>query len=236
MFKEIFPSAETILDMEPEELAPLVLKFLNESGSQKLNMHNFSLGTDTDFITWAGEDPRRQNEILQRLIVSWRWLEREMFVAPSPDEGGEWRFITRKGEKALQEEDFMTYVKDSLLPSKNLHPILARKVKPLFLRGDYDTAIFQAFKIIEVEVRKKGGYTNSDYGVDLMRKAFHPQTGSLTNAKSEQSEKQAMSDLFAGAIGLFKNPVSHRFIENVSPEDVADLIRFTNFLLTMLGS
>jgi uncharacterized protein (TIGR02391 family) len=231
MFKEIFPPIETALDMEAEELAPFVLKHLKRVG--KINRYNYTLRGHGELREYAGE---HLEEFQKRLMEAFVWLEREMFVAPSPDEGGEWRFITRKGEKALQEEDFMTYVKDSLLPSKNLHPILARKVKPLFLRGDYDTAIFQAFKIIEVEVRKKGGYTNSDYGVDLMRKAFHPQTGSLTNTKSEQSEKQAMSDLFAGAIGLFKNPVSHRFIESVSPEDAADLIRFTNFLLTMLGS
>ena len=51
-----------------------------------------------------------------------------------------------------------------------------------------------------------------------MRKAFYLQTGSLANTQSEESEKQAMSDLFAGAIGLFKNPVSHRFSEQKQSE------------------
>ena len=68
-----------------------------------------------------------------------------------------------------------------------------------------------------------------------MRKAFHPQTGSLANTQSEEAEKQAMSDLFAGAIGLFKNPSSHRDIDSVSPEEAADIIRLANCLLRMLG-
>lgn len=162
------------------------------------------------------------------------WLEREMFIAPLPDEQGEWRYITRRGEKVLQEENFAAYIKGSLLPSENLHPILVRKVKPLFLRGDYDTAIFQAFKAVEVMVRKKGGYSKSDFGVALMRKAFHTKTGTFTNTHSEESEKQAMSDLFAGAIGLFKNPVSHRDIDGVTAEEAADYIRVANCLLKMV--
>ena len=67
-----------------------------------------------------------------------------------------------------------------------------------------------------------------------MRKAFHTETGPLTDMQLENAEKQAMSDLFAGAIGLFKNPVSHRFIDTFSPEDTADILRFANYLLKYL--
>ena len=229
MFKEIFPPIETALDMEPEELAPFVLKHLKKIGD--INRYNYILDSSGEIREYARE---HFEQFQKRLMEAFIWLEREMLIAPKPIAMGEWRFITRKGEEVLQDEDFTAYVKGSLLPSETLHPILARKVKPLFLRGDYDTAIFQAFKAIEVQVRKKGGYANIDIGVSLMRKAFHPQNGLLTNKKSEESEKQAMSDLFAGAIGLFKNPVSHRFINTISPEDAADLIRFANFLLKML--
>ena len=161
------------------------------------------------------------------------WLEREMFIAPRPGESGDWRFITRRGERVLQEENFTAYAKESLLASETLDPVLARKVKPLFLRGDYDTAIFQAFKVVEVRVRKASKFSNSDYGTDLMRKAFHPNNGPLTNTKSETAEKEAMSHLFSGAIGLFKNPVSHRDVET-TPEFAADVIRVANCLLKII--
>lgn len=231
MYKEIFPSIETVLNMEPEELAPFVLKHLKAIG--KINRYNYTLGNNEEIRVYAGE---YLQEFKERLMEAFVWLEREMFLAPTPGQTDDWRFITRKGEKALQGEDFTTYAKDSLLPSKNLHPIFVKRVKPLFLRGDYDTAIFQSFKIIEVEIRKRGGYTSSDYGIDLVRKAFHPEKGALANKYSGQASKQAMSDLFAGAIGLFKNPLSHRFIEDIPPEDAANIIGFANFLLTILGS
>lgn len=230
MFKEIFPPIETSLDMEPEELAPFVLKHLKRLDN--INIHNYTLGTREEIREYAGG---HLEEFRKRLMEAVIWLEREMLIAPQPGQMGDWRFITRRGERILQEEDFKTYARESLLSSQALDPVLVRKVKPLFLRGDYDIAIFQAFKIVEVRVRQKGRYSNNDFGVDLMRKAFHPVTGALTNKQAEKAEKEAMSHLFAGAIGLFKNPSSHRDIGGTSPEETADIIRFANCLLRMLG-
>ncbi len=229
MFKTIFPPIELALEMEPEELAPFVLKHLKEIG--KINRYNYTLNIGTDIKSYAGDNLELSQKHLMEAFI---WLERELLLAPMPNQTGEWRFITRKGIKVLEEENFSSFSYSNLLASKNLHPILIRKVKPLFLRGDYDMAIFQAFKAIEVMVRKVGGYGKSDYGVNLMRKAFNPQAGTLTNKKSESSEKQAMSDLFSGAIGLFKNPTSHRDIEGISPEEASDYIKVANCLLKMV--
>jgi hypothetical protein len=49
-----------------------------------------------------------------------------------------------------------------------------RAVRPLFARGDYDPAVFRAFKEVEVRVRKKDTSLVGEYGVDLMNKAFGP--------------------------------------------------------------
>jgi hypothetical protein len=45
-----------------------------------------------------------------------------------------------------------------------------------------------------------------------------------------------MAHLFAGTIGLFKNPVSHRNIDFDNPNEVAELILFSNYLLRLLDS
>ena len=45
-----------------------------------------------------------------------------------------------------------------------------------------------------------------------------------------------MSDLFAGAVGKFKNPSSHRDIEYTDPNEVADIIRLANQLLRMVDN
>lgn len=235
LYEKIYPPVETVLDLEPEELAPIVLKHLSESGQQKLNMHNFSLGTDTDFIKWAGEDHRQREQVLQRMIVAWRWLERELFIAPQPG-NIDWFFITPRGMQVLESQDFETYKKGHLLPSEGLDPILVRKVKQAFIRGDYDTAIFQAFKEVEVRVRKKAGLSNSDIGVPLMRKAFNPKNGILTDQNADEGEKIARMELFAGSIGIFKNPSSHRDVELSDSKEAADIIHIANQLLRIAES
>ncbi len=235
LYEKIYPPAETILDMEPEELAPLVLKYLSESGQQKLNMHNFSLGTDTDFIKWAGDDHRQRQEVLQRLIVAWRWLERELFIAPQPGNVN-WAFITPRGKEVLESQDFETYKKGHLLPSEGLDLVLVRKVKQAFIRGDYDTAIFQAFKEVEVQVRKKAGLSNSNIGVALMRTAFNPDNGPLTDKNTDKGERVARMELFASAIGTYKNPSSHREVDFADPKEAADIIHIANQLLRILKS
>lgn len=235
LYKKIYPPVETVLDMEPEELAPLVLRQLNESGQQKLNMHNFSLGNDSDFIAWAGSDHRRRQEVSQRLIVAWRWLERELFIAPQPGNVS-WAFITPRGRAVLEAQDFETYQKGYLLPSEGLDPILVRKVKQAFIRGDYDTAIFQAFKEIEVRVRKKTALNDSDIGIPLMRKAFNPKNGVLTDKSMDAGEQAARMELFTGAIGTYKNPSSHREVNFTDPKEAADIIHMANQLLRIVES
>ena len=103
------------------------------------------------------------------------------------------------------------------------------------MQGDYDAAVFQAFKQVEVAVRKAGNYTELDLRVSLMRDAFHPEDGTLTASGRQQAEKQARSDLFAGAIGSLKNPGSHREVE-ITAEEAAEIIVFASHLLRIVDS
>ena len=117
---------------------------------------------------------------------------------------------------------------------RQLHPTIAQKVWATFLKGDYDTAVFQAFKEVEVAVRKAGKFANEDYGVDLMRKAFHSATGPLTDKSEPRSERDALSHLFAGAIGSYKNPSSHRYVE-IRADEAVEMIILASHLLKIVG-
>jgi hypothetical protein len=154
-FKDEFPPIENSLEMEPEELSPFVLRHLStRENTGKMNRYNFALGTDSELTSYGGDNIQ---EFCKRFTEAWVWLEREMFLAPKPGEKGDWVFITRRGRKVLESQDFNTYKETYLLPSENLDPILTRKVKPAFISGDCDTAVFQAFKEVEVRVRTKAG-------------------------------------------------------------------------------
>ena len=58
-------------------------------------------------------------------------------------------------------------------------------------------------------------------------------SGPLTESGVERSERQAISDLFAGAIGLYKNPSSHRDVD-LDPRTAADVMTLASHLLRIV--
>ena len=170
-------------------------------------------------------------------------LVSERFVAPRPTNLPRVRgitsattyFVTRRGQKIETLEDFEGYRKTDLLRKHQLHPTIAEKVWSIFAQGSYGTAVLEAFKQVEIAVRETGDFEQGDYGQDLMRKAFHPENGKLTDSAQEQSEKQARYFLFAGAIGAYKNPSSHREVE-FAPEEAAEIIIIASHLLRIVDS
>ena len=67
-----------------------------------------------------------------------------------------------------------------------------------------------------------------------MRKAFDINGGPLLDATVVQSEQQATSDVFAGAMGLFKNPTSHRMYTFDSVEQAVSIVLFANYLINLV--
>ena len=247
---EILPDAEDLLNLEPEELAGPLLVSLE--GREEINPQGI-IGYDN--MRWEieeGSSRRNPNlnypyehreKVLFALMEAWQWLEREGFVASRPTDLARAKdlssrttyFVTRRGQKIETPEALEAYRKANLLPKAQLHPVIAQKVWSLFLQGDYDTAVFQAFKQVEVAVRKAGGYEENDRGTDLMRKAFNVDTGNLTDQSRLPAVKQAMSDFLAGAIGLYKNPSSHHEVE-FAPEEAAEIIIIASHLLRIVDS
>jgi uncharacterized protein (TIGR02391 family) len=103
--------------------------------------------------------------------------------------------------------------------------------------GNYEGAIFQAYKHVEERVRRVAGATEKDIGVDLITKALHPQNGKLILPECKvPAEQEGAYNLFKGAIQFFKNPSSHRTV-NYENRDVAiKTIVLANVLLGILST
>lgn len=82
--------------------------------------------------------------------------------------------MTRRGQRLKSRDEFDAYRKGKLIPKTQLHRLIASEVYPAFLRGKYDTAIFEALREVEIGVRAAGKFGPTDLGTELMRAAFKP--------------------------------------------------------------
>jgi uncharacterized protein (TIGR02391 family) len=226
---ELIPDPEALLALEPEELAGVVLQYLNslEENSSSFSRYNFSLPERVE-----GYPKEYHQTICRALMEAWVYLEREGLLVPKPGSEG-WFIISRRGKKLATPEDFQNYRKGNLLPRGLLHPRIAQKIWATFLRGDYDTAVFQSFKEVEVCVRVAAGFAPTEIGTALMRKAFEPGKGPLADIGVPSAEQDALAHLFAGSIGLYKNPSSHRAVDLEAGETV-EIIMLASHLLSIV--
>ena len=74
----------------------------------------------------------------------------------------------------------------------------------------------------------------SDLGVRLMRQAFAKDRGPLTDESADPGEQEAMMHLFGGAIGVFKNPSSHRTVNYDDPTLAAEAVLLADLLLRLV--
>src|SRR3972149_9056760 len=162
LLSEVIPDPDAALSLAPEELAGELIKLLNSMTDQE---QNAKLNPSIISIEFATEGyPSNYRESISRAVMeAWVWLEREGLLARRPSDFSlNYYFITRRGMRMAATPDLLAYRQASLLPVASLHPVIAQKVSSAFLRGEYETAIFQAYKELEVAVRDAGGFVPTD--------------------------------------------------------------------------
>ena len=173
--------------------------------------------------------------LLNRLSDSWAWLESRGCIGPNPTQtGGDWRRLTTRGIQLAESDHVLAVIEAEDRLSLNLHPTLESKVRPIYSLGDYETAAFAAMKAIEVRVRTLSGESDSAVGVKLMRNAFKKDGGKLADVDADPGEQVATMELFAGAIGTFKNPASHRTVDYEDPTEAAEIVLLADLLMRLL--
>jgi uncharacterized protein (TIGR02391 family) len=201
--------------LSTEELGLTILQYAKEGVQQSLK----SMGIFDAPIN-ASVDPypvQYASKIKESVALALSWLQSERFIVAAPGQAGGYYKLTDRGRELDSAESLKAYLQSKLLNRDLLHPKIAARAWDHFRHGRYDDAILGAFKEIEVAVRQAGGFTTSDYGVPLMIAAFNANNGRLhdptgVDPNATPGERAAWANLFAGAIGVHKNPQSHRWV------------------------
>lgn len=140
-------------------------------------------------------------------------LDIRKFQRGYDDEGEEVFYPTKIGFR-FPEQEFKKVLKEyALLPTTYIHPKIVAKSFRLLENGEYESAILQAFKVIETTIRERIGGKSEDIGVRLIRQAFNANNGQLTDFDLPLAEREAFVNYISGAYGFYKNPCSHRDVE-----------------------
>ncbi len=237
-FVELIPNPDDLLSLDVEELAVVVMEVARDHLRQQGHIY-WTVIVETAFPRFGPSYPTEyRNRIHLAVAEAIAWLKSQGLFMPDPDQAAGYIRLTRRGASVRDRADFDAYRSARALPAELVQPTLMSRVRPIFLRGDYDVAVFQAFKSVEVHVRtaansKGAGYSDNDLGVDLMRHAFHPDRGPLTDRQAIPAEREAVSALFAGAIGHAKNPSGHREVA-MTAKRAARLIVFASHLMDLV--
>ncbi|MFZ0160502.1 MAG: TIGR02391 family protein [Kineosporiaceae bacterium] len=215
-------SDDQILRLPIDRLALLVLAHCHDAG--EWNTYNFLNGAQHRGVGQAA---------LACLSEAMNWLVVQGLIARDKpgQSSAHSMFVTRAGQRVLSEG--ITATRAAARLGVDLHERLA-KVRTQFLICEYELAAFAAMREVEIRVRELAKAEDSLLGVKLMRTAFKPEGGPLAGTNLDAGERVGMMELFAGAIGTFKNPPSHRQVDYGDPTEASEVVMLADLLMRLL--
>jgi uncharacterized protein (TIGR02391 family) len=230
-----FPEAGRLLDLSAAQLDAVLLACIATRANDPSPIAAKYVYRDEIsglYPIGVGTTAGQRQAVDQALMESWERLKSSNIIMQAPGQAPDNMTLTARGKEIAGTGNMDEIMAQANLKRQMLHPLLRASVYDSFATGHYDTAVRDAFVIVEDRVKIVSG-NKTDIGVRLMRAAFNPNGGpqTLTDMTLPMAERERMADLFAGAIGTYKNPLSHRVVGNSDPAPVIEELMIASRLL-----
>lgn len=210
-------SAEAIQALPVDERGLAVLQDLITTN--EWNEHNY-------LLMYRGQPSDRA------IAEATAWLRGHAFIARTPGQSNvDAIFVTERGHEALRQG--LTTVRAAERLDYGLHLTIEQRVRPQFLLGEYEQAVFVAMKAVEVRVRTLAKLGNEVVGTTLMTQAFRPD-GPLTDPAAVPGEQVGLMNLFQGAYAVLRNPAGHREVDYDDVTEAAEAVATASLLMRVL--
>jgi uncharacterized protein (TIGR02391 family) len=113
-----------------------------------------------------------------------------------------------------------------------LHPLIRSRCQTLFEAGEYENAIFVACKVVEDEIRQRGGLDECTAGIEVVTKTMAGDQPPL-RLSDHSNEHQGAHLLVRGLLLFLRNPRGHRFHDD-DQADAFAVMGFTSLMLKKL--
>jgi uncharacterized protein (TIGR02391 family) len=195
--------------------------------------HLLSRSNATAPTHWG--DVGSDRTLLRAVGEAWDWLYFHGLIANEPQDSSDWTYITERGHRVAGHSNPIALVRAEARLDVELHPILEKRIRRQFLIGEYELAAFAAMREVEIRLRKMSGASESDIGVKLAKDTLKP-GGTLADPELDRGEQEATMALFWGALGVFKNPPSHRQVIYNDPTLASEVVLLADLLMRMLDN
>lgn len=234
--EDFLPCPAEVVELPLDLLAMRLLAYL--AAAEDANEPHY---VDRDLVTLGGFWPLSRPHdpaFVRAMTEAWDWLVAQGLVSGPARQHRTDAFVTRQGRRILSDPDGLARLQAEQRLGMDLHERVAERVRTQYLIGEYEAATFLALRTVEIRVRELAQIPETKVGSSrLMQQAFAHEDGKLgplADSSQDASERAGTMALFWGAMGLYKNPVSHRQVQYADPTVASEIVLLADLLLRIL--